>query len=37
MKDYRRALLGLAKLKISHELIAKSLREKNDKTYMPKQ
>ena len=27
MYDYRRALLGLAKLKISHELIAKSLRE----------
>ena len=35
MKDYRRALLGLAKLKISHELIAKSLRE-NDKNLYTK-
>ena len=33
MKDYRRALLGLAKLKISHELIAKSLREDDKNLY----
>jgi len=35
MDDYRRALLGLTKLKISHELIAKSLRE-NDKNLYTK-
>ena len=33
MRDYRRALLGLAKLKISHELIAKSLREDDKSLY----
>jgi len=35
MKNYKRALLGLIKLKISHELIAKSLRE-NDKNLYTK-
>ena len=33
MYDYRRALLGLAKLKISHELIAKSFREDDKSLY----
>ena len=33
MNDYRRALLGLTKLKISHELIAKSLREDDKSLY----
>jgi len=33
MRDYRRALLGLAKLKISHELIAKSLKEDDKNLY----
>ena len=33
MDDYRKALLGLTKLKISHELIAKSLREDDKSLY----
>ena len=33
MENYKRALLGLVKLKISHELIAKSLREDNKNLY----
>jgi len=33
MNDYRRALLGLIKLKISHELIAKSRREDDKNLY----
>jgi len=33
MESYKRALLGLIKLKISHELIAKSLREDDKKLY----
>ena len=35
VENYKRALLGLIKLKIFHELIAKSLRE-DDKAYTPK-
>jgi len=33
MENYKRALLGLIKLKISHELIAKSLREDDKNLY----
>ena len=34
VENYKRALLGLIKLKISHELIAKSFRENNKNLYI---